>query len=415
MKKKKILWLSIYTFSEEPIKSTGTWVIAMGKALMEIGEVELYNLTFGEVNEITQKDCNGIKQWIIPNLGTDNQGLPSITVLNFIKDIEAKVDLIHIWGTESPWGILAVNKILTKPILLDIQGILYAYAKVFYGGLTNAELIRCIGVKELLLPKRLFYFRKKDFERRGIIEKYIIRNISNISVQSTWVKSHIKLENSSATITDTGILLREEFYSVKEWSYNSTTNPTILTSSSGSNMYKGLHVLLRAVAILKQQYPTVQLRIAGRIIYKNKIQDGYSYWLLSLVKKLGIEDNVVWLGAIDADEIISNFREASVFVVPSYVETYCLALAEAMMVGVPSVVSYAGAMSELAVHNESALFFPVGDETSCAYQIERILKDESLSDKLSTNARKTALKRNNEENVVNRQLEIYESIITKGL
>jgi len=48
-----------------------------------------------------------------------------------------------------------------------------------------------------------------------------------------------------------------------------------------------------------------------------------------------------------------------------------LALAEVMIVGLPTVVSYIGAMPKLAQHNESALYFPVGDYMACSIQIEK--------------------------------------------
>jgi hypothetical protein len=70
-------------------------------------------------------------------------------------------------------------------------------------------------------------------------------------------------------------------------------------------------------------------------------------------------------------------------------------------------------MTELAQHNESALYFPVGDFMSCAWQIERILKDKMLSEKLSRNARIAGLSRNNPDRVVKRQLDIYNEVIAE--
>ena len=65
-RKRKILWFSGSEFSDEKIKTTGTWLIAMGNALIENEDIELYNVTNGEVASITQKNVNNITQWIIP-------------------------------------------------------------------------------------------------------------------------------------------------------------------------------------------------------------------------------------------------------------------------------------------------------------------------------------------------------------
>jgi len=411
---KKILWFSNVAFTNEKIKVTGTWQIAMGQALLDTGEVELYNVTNGNIKEYSRNEVNGIVQWIIPNERISTNGLPSIRTQEFIQNIEQEIqpDLVHIWGTEHYWGMLAVKGVIKSKVLLEMQGILYAYAKVFYGGLNLKEIFACTGLKEIIFPKRLLYFRQKDFVIRGKRELKIIKGIRNVAVQSDWVRAHIQHENPQAHIYPTGMLLRNEFYNSK-YIISKKESLIIFTTLSGANTHKGLHVLLRSLAILKQKYPSIKLRIGGNIIeHKFFIKDGYLTWLLHEIKKLEISDSVVWLGSLSADEIICEMMNTSVFVVPSYVETYCLAAAEAMMVGIPTVLSYAGALPELGVHNESALYFPVGDYMSCAWQIEQIIENEDLANELSNNARNYAILRNNPITVVNKQLAIYNAIIS---
>lgn len=410
--KRKILWLSNCTFSEEKIKATGTWIIAMGEALIKTGEVELYNISYGNTKTIIRNDCQGINQWIIPNVKTNSKGLPPQYIIDFIKGVEQEVnpDVIHIWGTESYWGMLSATNVFSKPVLLEIQGILSTCVSVFYGGLSNSELMGCVGLKEIILPQRLFYFRKQEFIKRSRIEKFIISNSPRIAVQSDWVKAHIKLENENAILFNAGILLRKEFYVAEPWKRSKNNEVIIFTSSSGSNMYKGLHVLLRAIAVLKKTIPTIKLHIGGRILFDKILQDGYSNWLVKEAKKLGIINNIEWLGSLTADEIIYQLQIASVFVVPSYVESYCLALAEAMIIGIPCVASYAGAMPELAEDKKSALFFPVGDYTTCASHIQQIVNDESIANHLSIKARASAFKKNNFIDNVKVQLAIYDTI-----
>ena len=411
---KKILWFSNVAFTEDQIRVTGTWQIAMGQALVATGEVELYNVTNGNVKEYTRNEVNGIVQWILPNERISRKGLPSYKSQQYIQNIEKEIqpDLVHIWGTENYWGMLAVNGILKSTVLLEMQGILYAYAKVFYGGLNLNEIIACTGLKELIYPKRLLYFRQKDFVRRGQRELIIIKKMQHISVQSDWVRAHIESENLKAQIYSTGMLLRNEFYKTTHINWKNRVKPVIFTTLSGANTFKGLHVLFRSLAILKKKYPDIQLRIGSNLLeHKFFIKDGYLAWLLREVENLDVSDSIVWLGSLSADEIIKEMQNSSVFAVPSYVETYSLAAAEAMMVGVPLVTSYAGALSELAVHNESALYFPIGDYMSCAWQIERVIESKELALKLSNNARNVAMKRNNSSEVVNKQLAIYNSII----
>lgn len=397
------------------MSSTGTWLFAMMEALLKTRQVKLYNITQGGVKAFIKQDWGDVEQWVIPRQKIDSKGLPASATIDFFKTIEEEIkpDLIHIWGTESFWGMLGARKFFRAPVLLDMQGILYAYAKVFFGGLTTMELLQTTGLKELLLPVRHLYFRKNEFERRGNHEKFVIQNTPFISVQSAWVEAHILSENPGCRLFHTGIILRQEFYNAKPWQHTETKSPVIFTSSSGSTSYKGLHILFRALAVLKKKFPSVKLKIAGTIIQQRKLQDGYTLWLIKLAKKLDIYESIEWLGPLNAGQIVQQFQQSSAVVIPSVVETYCLALAEAMIVGVPSVVSYSGAMPELADHNESALYFPTGDFMSCAWQIEKILTDKMLCARLSSAARAKGIKRNNPDYIVSNQLYIYNEIIGK--
>lgn len=416
---KKILWFSNCAFTDEKTRVTGTWLIAMGEALVETGEVELYNVTTGNVRECTQRNCKKISQWVLPKEKRNKRGLPSKKTIDFIQSIEREVqpDLIHIWGTENYWGMLVANGYLSAPVLLDIQGVLQAIAKAFYGGLTNKELVQCIGLKEILLPQRLLLNKKKKLEKKGNDEQIMIKNIRHIATQSQWVRAHIEYakRNTENDIYSSGILLREEFYQAKKWQNYDSSKTIIFTSSAGINSFKGLHVLFRTIAVLKCKYPHIELHIAGSKPTSRFIQDGYFRWLQQETQNLKIIDSVKWLGKLNADQIIDEFHKSSLMVIPSYVESYCLALAEAMMVGLPAVVSYAGAMPELATHNESALFFPVGDYMSCAQQIDRLLSNIDLMKKISASSTLLASNRNDKYKVVSNQLAIYNSIISKNI
>src|SRR5690554_3270761 len=106
MKKRKILWFCAAQFTDEKIKTTGTWLIAMGNALANTENIKLYNVTFGDVKSITQKNSNNITQWIIPHKERVKYHKGSKELVAFIKKIDQEInpDLIHVWGTENGFG-----------------------------------------------------------------------------------------------------------------------------------------------------------------------------------------------------------------------------------------------------------------------------------------------------------------------
>lgn len=415
MKQKyKILWLCNLAFSNEKLTSTGGWLQPLAEMLQRSGQVEIFNVTSSDVKDIQINECNGIKQWVLPFYKNRlNLQIASHKMCQAVQQIveEVQPDLVHIWGTENIWvSIYAQGYIKTKTFV-DIQGILSSYYYYYYGGLRFTELLKTIHLKELANPWCSLPYQKRSFKKRGEVEIDCLKKFKYISYQSDWVKRQISLINPSAIFFRTKIMLREAFYSAEPWKYKDNSDtPKIFSTASGSISYKGFHILLRAVGVLKERYPHVQLRIAGQM--KGRLlKSGYTIYLEHLIKKLGLQENVVFLGSLNESQIVKELQGADATVIPSFVETYCLAFAESMLIGTPTVVSYAGAMPELANHGEECLFYNSMDFQSCAYYLDQLIKDKALAEKLSVNGRKRRLIENDKNLVVNTQLDIYRSLI----
>lgn len=411
---KKILWFCNRVFSEKN-NNGGSWLQPLAEELNNNG-VNIINVSFGNIKEIESYSFNGIKQWIIPKKKQKGYGQLSVkSTLEEIKYIFSveNPDLVHIWGTESVWASIIYNNLISRnKILLDIQGLLFACEKFYYGGLSFSEVVKCINLKEILLPNRMLFFKKYIFHKRGIIEKNILKNYENISTQSEWVRAHIKQVSPTSKLYNTNIILRKKFYTSPQWIYKKTEYPTIFSICAAAVSYKGAHILLKAVSILKEKYPNIKVRLAGNIIIGNRLKDGYSLYLLHLIKKLNLTDNIIFLGNINEDNIINELYNCNVCVIPSFVETYCLAFAESMAVGVPTVVSFAGAMPELAVNMKEAIFYSPLDYNNAAYYIQELIENKELAEFISKNARKRRLEENNIDKVVKNQLNIYNEILS---
>jgi hypothetical protein len=219
----KVLWLSNHWFKKETLKASGGWLVAMAELLLNSEEVELYNITEGKVKDTVRQDVDSLQQWILPVSKINRKGLPSSKIINDIIQIvdDIKPDVIHVWGTEKYWSMLIAQNILTYPSLLDIQGIMNPISKVFYGGLTVKDLYNCIGIKELLKPKKHLYFMHRQSVKRAKAERCVIEHFQNISVQSFWSYAYVRSMNSKCTINRTGIILRQEFYEAKKYQVHS--------------------------------------------------------------------------------------------------------------------------------------------------------------------------------------------------
>ncbi|MDB5288273.1 MAG: hypothetical protein JWR05_3222 [Mucilaginibacter sp.] len=408
----KILWLCNVIFSDIKTASTGTWLHSMADALVNTEKVELFNITQAKVKSITREDYRSISQWLVPIEPLKRNGLPSSKIIHEIQEIvnNVKPDIIHIWGTENYWGLLSARGYIKGNVVLEIQGLKFACAKYFYSGLSFRNILECFSLKEFLKPSVSLIGLKRSFDKWGVFEKEMLLKQNTISTQSNWVRTYVKNINPFAQILNTEIALRSEFIEANKWEADNCIPYQIFTSANSSSIsYKGLHILLDAIEILKRRHPQIKLCIAG-YSQTGLRQDGYSKWLKRKIKKLGISENVEWLGPLDAKSIILQMYKANVIVVPSFIETYCLAFDEALTVGVPTVASFAGAMPELATHEKTALFFTPGDVDMCANAIERFMLDKVFAMEISFNAYDEKKTKNN-SNIALSQLEKYNQLL----
>jgi glycosyltransferase involved in cell wall biosynthesis len=274
-----------------------------------------------------------------------------------------------------------------------------------------SERIRCIGVKELL-KRRTMHADRHDFARWGRREEEIIRGHRFVDVQSLWAASRVKAVNPDARLFPVDLALRPPFYNPDGW--QSFGRPTIFCTASYTFPFKGLHLAIRALGLLKRRIPDVRLRIAGAHQRPGIRQDGYMRWINRLTRQLGLVDAVEWLGPLQAEQIVAELANAGAAVIPTFIESYCVALVEAMVIGTPTVVAYTGGTAHLGNDEETCLFFPPGDEALCASQLERALTDRELAFRLSRESRRIAAVRNDRQRVVQRQLEIYRQVPKTG-
>lgn len=419
----KILWISNVSLLTKKINSTGTWIHSMYEQLKTINDVVVScNITLGNTRKIVQTKDGIFTQYEIPRHDIYKNGLPKSNIYESIVRviISEDPDLIHVWGIELFWGLVAQDSRLKKyPILIEIQGIKSISSKplYFYGGLSQKEIKSTRGLVEFIYPAQYVINLQKNFEKWSIYESLILKNAKYISTQSDWVRSIIRNDVSKkAKIYNTGIILRKEFTSSNIWSnvHKRSEEITIFSVTSG-RVYKAAHVTLRAFALVKKKYPNAKLRFAGISKHPNPYKrSGYFNYLTHLIKELNLEDSVNFLGALQAKDLLKEFYNADLCVNSSFVETYCLALAEALSLGVPCVAAYTSALPELMEHGKSGLFYPMGDYYICAERMLQYIENPNLCKQVSITASQNLRQKSNEVSIVNQQINIYKSVLSDG-
>jgi glycosyltransferase involved in cell wall biosynthesis len=98
--------------------------------------------------------------------------------------------------------------------------------------------------------------------------------------------------------------------------------------------------------------------------------------ILARPKELGIEDRVVCPGFVDDADRAALYSGASLFVMPSLYEGFCMPILEAMVCGVPVVCSNVSSIPEVA--GDAALLFDPLDVAALSRTMERVLNSEDL-------------------------------------
>lgn len=148
---------------------------------------------------------------------------------------------------------------------------------------------------------------------------------------------------------------------------------TIITNISAIERIKGIDLIIKAVAKLKQKGLDVLFVHIGGLRSNTIEQQQYADSLKQLVTDLDVMDSVVWLGRrLDVQDILPM---ADIYVHPSRSEGLGCVLLEASVAGLPLVGSKVGGIPEIVHDHENGLLVDTDNAEQVAYAIEQLLSD----------------------------------------
>jgi glycosyltransferase involved in cell wall biosynthesis len=102
--------------------------------------------------------------------------------------------------------------------------------------------------------------------------------------------------------------------------------------------------------------------------------------------RLALRARVSLLGNLDPDTLERHYERADLFVLPSYLEGYGIALAEAVARGIPVISTTGGAIPE-AVPAGAGVLVPPGDGRALTKALATVLDDAAARERLAEGAR----------------------------
>ncbi len=409
----RVLWLTNHILPEHAealgrIPSpVGGWMPALTDALLETGQVDLGIATNVPGQAWSQKLINGKTYFSIPFRKPNYSKLPGALVEGYQRAIDAfKPDIIHIHGTEYFHGLLTGRKHIECPTVISIQGLIDVYKEHYWGGMSCKDLIGSRTLRDWIRFDGLIE-QKTRFSQRARWEREVFASNAAFIGRTQWDKAHTSRLNPNARYYHCEEMLRAPFYETS-WKVDEIKRHTIYAPSA-SYPLKGFHVLLKAVSVLRREFPAVKLRVplggfyhsatGMEYFWKQLRSGGYAKYLTDLIMKNGLQSDVFSLGVLEASDVANELKTAHVFVLPSFIENSPNSLGEAMLVGTPSVVSFVGGVPSMVNDRESALCFPPGDAAMLADQIRQIFLQDELASKLSAQSRHVAKARHLRERI----------------
>jgi glycosyltransferase involved in cell wall biosynthesis len=167
---------------------------------------------------------------------------------------------------------------------------------------------------------------------------------------------------------------------------------------------KGVDVLLRAIAELARRGNACQLKILGEGPARLELE--------ALSRQIGISSRTTWSQFVPQSRMAAEYGGSTVTVLPSrgHAEGLGLSLVEALLAGSAVVGTAAGGIPEVVVHEQTGLIARDGDPTDLANQIQRLLDDAPLRERLTLQGKEHALRTYAPEAAIDRFLKIYDAL-----
>lgn len=209
---------------------------------------------------------------------------------------------------------------------------------------------------------------------------------SEVIVNSNYMKSEIQrlfgLPFEKINVVPNGVNLNNFNNVYRDYDFRrrfAMDNEKIILFMGRLVYEKGIQHLISAMPKILDHYHDVKLVIAGK--------GGMLDELKAQVDYLGISQKVYFAGYLNSKDVQKMYRCADVSVFPSTYEPFGIVALEAMLAGVPVVVSDIGGLNEIVEHGVTGMKSYAGNPNSLADSILTLLFDHKLCDQVVKNAK----------------------------
>jgi glycosyltransferase involved in cell wall biosynthesis len=188
----------------------------------------------------------------------------------------------------------------------------------------------------------------------------------------------------------------------------------IITFLGRVHPQKGIETLIEVAKMLKEYGVTdfvilIGGPLSGDFSVNKDTPSPYALKLMKYVKEERLEHHVIFLGRLTQEQKMALLNTSSVFVLPSYYETFGLVALEAMASGVPVIGSKVGALCDIIRNGYNGYLFKPGSSEELFSILISLYRNKEHLKELGKKARETARKYL-WSNIAKRTYELYKKL-----
>lgn len=271
--------------------------------------------------------------------------------------------------------------------------IVHIHSLYMFHGAVAAHYCRKYNIPYIIRPHGTLdpFLYNRHRKRKAMIEKlFENKNIKNAAAlhyttEEEKLLARPFISHDRGFIVPNGINLNDYRKSVDLGGFRSkypeTKNKKIILFFSRLNFKKGLDLLIDAYAKITLTRDDVHLVIAG------PDNEGYGQQVKQWITSHNLNNRVTFTGMLRGEAKLEVLYDSDIFVLPSYSENFGISVIEAMICGLPVIVS-----NKVNIYRE-LMDNNAGEVVNCdsieiTQSILKLINDEEYSKKLSENGKK---------------------------
>lgn len=175
---------------------------------------------------------------------------------------------------------------------------------------------------------------------------------------------------------------------------------------------KGHDLLLNAFDLVRREISDIQLVIGGGSSKPQKRELEVLATMKGIIDEKDMRDRVWIIGYVPDELLVSYYRQAKMFVLPSVFEPFGMTALEAMACGVPVVASKFGGIRNVISSGDNGLLVDPQNVQEFAGAMVALLKDRELSERLGDEGCKAIHREYSWEAIARKHIAFYERFMS---